>query len=104
MRTTLKLTALAFFLMVNGAASANENSAQHAADCVVKSSLAKNIMENRLNGTSRADAERGRDPDSKDKAELVLNDVIEQTYTYDISNGSVENFQEKVHQECMAEG
>tara|TARA_R110002020_G_scaffold424072_6_gene633233 strand:- start:558 stop:662 length:105 start_codon:yes stop_codon:yes gene_type:complete len=34
----------------------------------------------------------------------MIADVIDKAYEYDISNGSVEAFQDEILQECMAEG
>lgn len=106
MRTTLKLTALAFFLMVNGAANANDNPAQHSADCIVKASFAKSMMENRLDGITKSQAMMGPEeaPGVPEKTIQMTADVIEKTYEYDISNGSVEAFQDEIRQECMVEG
>ena len=106
MRTTPKLTALAFFLLVNGTVHANDNPAQHSADCIVKASFAKSIMENRLDGITKSQAMMGPEEAAgvPDKTVQMTADVIEKTYEYDISNGSVEAFQDEILQECMAEG
>lgn len=104
MRPTLKLTALAIFLVVNGTANANDDPAQHSADCIVKSSFAKGMMENRLEGVSKEQAMGSDEPGKPDKTDQMIADVIDKAYEYDISNGSVEAFQDEILQECMAEG
>ncbi|WP_447529870.1 hypothetical protein [Vreelandella sp. TE19] len=101
MRNYTIFITLASSLTISTGAHASNNPAQHGADCTVKRTLAYQIMNNRLDGEPQIEAERGLIPDSEDKTERMLNEVVKATYEYDIENGSVEDFEETIYQECM---
>lgn len=106
MQTTLKMTALAAGLfMASGYAYASDNPAQHEADCMIQKRVAEQIMEERLDGLTKDQAERGLDPDDTSKVNRWWMSITDKAYAYDISGDNpVDAFQEDVHQECMASG
>lgn len=106
MQKKLKLMAVASGLfMVTGLVSANDNPAQLEADCMIQKRIAENVMQNRLDGLSKAKAERGLDTGGEDKVNEWWRSITDKAYAYDTTGAnSLEAFQKEIQQDCMQDG
>ena len=102
MRTKYMPIIFTSLLTFSATSLANESASNGFINCSAESSFAIQMLEQRLDGRSKESAERGLDP-SLDETSRRMYETIQKVYAYDISSGSVEEFQEQFVQDCVKE-